>query len=183
VARRDEEEYAVICSHILTRSNNATDNQNKSNGLILFDQNTRLPRCEHDAHPPLGLEDKLEQTFTLQSTRRVCEQLTVTYQRSLDRIEDTEPNRTLRGQRVQVCQEANAQVHLQHRGTRLTYRCFSKDNARVHPGAIIDYKILGPTLKWIADQQKHRDQEQLNDPKISLRKKNRIRQTLASHTR
>ena len=84
-------------------------------------------------------------------------------------------NRKLRGARATVSEHENGEVVLFYNGRRLAYRVHPKDNARIAQGSIVENKRLDAVLKVIAQQ---RDRQRLDNPKITLREKARIRRAV-----
>jgi hypothetical protein len=133
----------------------------------------RPPRNAYDAHRPV--DENVAEIFTLQEERSLSEQLTLSYQRTLYVVEDTQENRRLRGHRVTVHEDAAGRITLRHAGRELVHRAQPKDQARITPGAIVENRRLGAALTWIAEQQHARDAARLANPQITLRAKKRIR--------
>jgi hypothetical protein len=135
----------------------------------------RSPRNAHDAHRPVQQHERPDESFTLQDDRRVSDNLTLNYKRTLYVIEDTEENRRLRRHRVSVHEHADGTITIHHAHRVLDHHAHPKDEARITQGAIVGNKRLADTLEWIAEQQRQRDRDRLVNPKITLREKKRIR--------
>jgi hypothetical protein len=133
----------------------------------------RPPRNAYDAHRPV--HENVAEIFTLQEERSLSENLTLSYQRTLYVVEDTQENRRLRGHRVTVHEDAAGRITLRHAGRELVHRAQPKDQARITPGAIVENRRLGAALTWIAEQQHARDAARLANPQITLRAKKRMR--------
>ena len=72
-----------------------------------------------------------------------------------------------RGKRVCAREEENGTVHIEFDGEPLVARAFPKD-ARLHQGAIVKNKILGDTLRLIQHAQLQRDQNRLENTRMTL---------------
>lgn len=133
----------------------------------------RLPRNAFDAHR--SVQEDLETILTVQESRRLSANLTLTHNRILYVIADTPEHRRLRGHRVMVHESADGTITIRHAGRVLPHRAQPKDTARITQGAIIEHKRLGATLQWIADRQRERDRQDLANRNLTLRQKQRIR--------
>jgi hypothetical protein len=146
--------------------------------VFMADYNARFARPPHvayDAHRPLRPEDALEEVFTLQESRRITRQLTVHYKRDLYVLEDSVPNRRLRGTTAVVSEHADGTVTIRANGTIIPARLFPKDHARLDPGVVVEAKHLDGAFAWIAAHQQQRDAARLANPKLTGREKRRVR--------
>jgi hypothetical protein len=134
----------------------------------------RPPRNSYDAHRPV--HENLDEILTLQDERQVSENLTLTHNRILYVIEDTEENRRLRGYPVTVHEHEDGKIVIRHAGRELPYHAHPKETARITQGAIVENKRLDAALQWIAKQQRQRDLKRLANRKVTLRTKKRIRE-------
>jgi transposase len=137
----------------------------------------RAPRDARDAHRQLLPQDDLRRIFTWQERRRLTDNLTVHYKRVLYVVYDTPAAAEARGKRVDVREDEDGTVHIEYRGTELSARAFAKD-AQVNPGAIVDNKALGHTLRVIQQAQQERDEERLRTKRMTLRDKDKLRKAM-----
>lgn len=75
--------------------------------------------------------------------------------------------------------ERGRSIQIEYLGTELTARAFAKD-AHVNPGAIVENKLLGHTLRVIADAQRERDQSRLDNQRMMLRDQDMLRRAMAA---
>lgn len=127
----------------------------------------------YDAHRPV--HGDLDTIFTWQEQRRLRENLTLSYKRTVYVVEDSVENRALRRHEVTVHEDEHGTGTIRHQGRTLSHRAHRKDEARVTQGAIVENKRLGAALEAIAELQRTRDAERLASRKVSLREKKRIR--------
>jgi hypothetical protein len=137
----------------------------------------RAPRDARDAHRQLLPQDDLRRIFTWQERRRLTDNLTVHYKRVLYVVYDTPAAAEARGKRVDIREDEDGTVHIEYRGKELSARAFAKD-AHVNPGAVVDNKALGHTLRVIQQAQQERDEERLRTKRMTLRDKDKLRKAV-----
>jgi len=139
----------------------------------------RAPRNPHDAHRPVGVHVDLERVFTWQEERRLTGSLTLHYKRVMYVVDpDCEAAKMARGKRVLVREDHAGEVVIEHHGVRLPAHAFPKDAARIRQGAIVDNKLLGPTLELIQTVQRERDKATLQTRRITLREEDLLRKSM-----
>ena len=62
---------------------------------------------------------------------------------------------------------------------QLTAYAFAKD-AHVNPGAIVENKLQGHTLRLMADAQRERDESRLDNQRMTLRAQDKLRRAMAA---
>lgn len=142
----------------------------------------RAPRNPHDAHRPLEVHIDLERVFTWQEERRLTGSLTLHYKRVMYVVDpDCEAAKMARGKRVLVRENQAGEIVIEHRGVRLPAQAFPKDSARIRQGAIVENKLLGPTLELIQTVQRERDKATLQTRRITLREEDMLRKSMGDH--
>jgi transposase len=101
------------------------------------------PRSTHDAHRPLTPKDDLTHIFTWQETRILSKNLTLQFQKIVYQIHTPRPSYAMRHTAVTVCQNAQGQVTILHKGHALEYAIFHK---QAHQAEIVDAKHLDQVL-------------------------------------
>lgn len=147
---------------------------------FLQDYNARFarpPRNPHDAHRPLLPHEQLSRVFTLQESRRLTQNLTLHYKRTLYLVQPSPEADKARGQRVMVSEAEDGSVHIAHEGTELEARAFPKD-ARVNQGAIVSNKYLAGALEDIQQRQIARDEVTLATKRLTLRDEDLLRRRM-----
>lgn len=139
----------------------------------------RPPKNPRDAHRPLLPTDDLRRAFCWQEQRRLTHNLTLHYKRVLYVIDASPAADRARGHRVDVREDADGAVQIEYRGAELTARAFAKDS-HVNPGAIVENKLLGHTLQLIASAQRERDEDRLENRRMTLREAERLRRKMLS---
>lgn len=98
-----------------------------ANAYVLFfiaDYNRRFakpPRNDWDAHRPLREDEHLELIFTHREKRKVSHVPTLQHDKTIDLIGDTQNNRKLIGQDIDVYGYVDGYIELQASGTCLPY--------------------------------------------------------------
>jgi hypothetical protein len=138
----------------------------------------KAPLSGHDAHRPVRDDEDLRLIFTCQEDRKISKELTLHFQRGVYLIESSPATLGLRGHRCCVHEYADGHIELRHEGRNLPFRAFEAQR-RVTQGDIVSNKRLGDVLSKIQAKQRHRDQELLASPRVSLRRKGRIRDARA----
>jgi hypothetical protein len=139
----------------------------------------RAARNPRDAHRPLLPSDDLRRSLTWQEQRRLTNNLTLHYKRVLYVVDPTPAADRARGRRVDIRENEDGSIQIEYLGTELTARAFAKD-AHVNPGAIVENKLLGHTLRIIADAQRERDQSRLDNQRMTLRDQDMLRRAMAA---
>jgi len=137
----------------------------------------RLPRNTRNAHRPLLPHENLNRIFSLQEQRRLSHKLTLHYNRVLYVVESTPAAEDARGKHVDVREDEDGTVHIEYRGIALSARAFPKD-AHIKPGAVAENKHLGHLLSLIGDAQRVRDEERLQNKRLTLREEQQLRRAM-----
>lgn len=136
----------------------------------------RAPREAHDAHRSLRGDEDLDHIFAWQEDRRMSRDLVVHFKRRAYLVTPTPETLPFGGKTVRVHEWEDGRVELHCEGRVLPYSIFDK-NPIVSQGAIVENKRLGAVLAAIQVQQVQRDHARLASRKLSLREKERLRQT------
>jgi hypothetical protein len=141
----------------------------------------RAPRSSHDAHRPLRPQDDLDSIFTWRESRTMSRDLVVHYKRSTYLIRPTDETKgfTVAKRQVDILESANGAVEIQYEGRSLPYSVYDQQ-AIIAQGEIVENKRLGAALAAIRTIQDGRDGARLGSPKVSVRAKERIRETRAA---
>jgi hypothetical protein len=138
----------------------------------------RTPKNPHNAHRPLLPEEDLSRIFTWQEERMLTRNLVVHFKRVSYLVTPSAETIPLGGKRVQIRERENGEVEIWHGNTRLPYSVYDK-NPHVGQGAIVENKRLGAALTFIRALQAERDEKRLASKKLTLREKQRLRETIA----
>jgi hypothetical protein len=133
-------------------------------------------------HRAVGVRVDLDRVFTWQEERRLTGSLTLHYKRVVYVVDpDCEAAKSARGKRVLVREDQAGEVVIEHHGVRLPAHAFPKDAARVRQGAIVDNKLLGPTLELIQAVQRERVKETLQTRRLTLREEDLMRKSMGDN--
>jgi hypothetical protein len=94
-------------------------------------------------------------------------------------VDPSHASEKARGHRVDVREDADGCVHIEYRGVVLPACAFAKD-AHVNPGAVVENKLLGHTLRMIAAAQRERDETRRNNQRMTLRDEDSLRRAVAA---
>jgi hypothetical protein len=158
-----------LTKELRLRGISTSDAANAFAPLFAADYNRRFahdPHSPHDAHRPLRPTDDLEQVLRWKEVRKLTQNLTVHYKRSLYLVEETHEALALRGKLVEVHETQDGVVHIRHEHTELAARAFRKEGG-VTQQDIEDNKYLASTLRQIQIAQLARDEDKL--PTLTLR--------------
>ncbi|WP_409017950.1 ISNCY family transposase [Azospirillum sp. BE72] len=114
------------------------------------------PARPDDLHRPLTIApDRLRQVLCWREQRHVGQQLTLSYERKLIMLEETELTRGLVGQYVDTCAFADGRLEVRWKGVALSYRAFDK-NQRVAQADVVENKRLSAVLAQVKEMQESR---------------------------
>lgn len=114
------------------------------------------PARPDDLHRPLTIApDRLRQVLCWREQRHVGQQLTLSYERKLIMLEETELTRGLVGQYVDTYAFADGRLEVRWKGMALSYRAFDKDQ-RVTQADIVENKRLSAVLAQVKEMQESR---------------------------
>ncbi|QCG94858.1 ISNCY family transposase [Azospirillum sp. TSA2s] len=133
------------------------------------------PARPDDLHRPLNLApDRLRQVLCWREQRHVGQQLTLSYERKLIMLEETELTRGLVGQYVDTYAFADGRLEVRWQGVALSYRAFDKDQ-RVSQADIVENKRLSAVLAQVKEMQESRPPPRVktNSEKTGYRKTGR----------
>jgi hypothetical protein len=107
----------------------------EANGFLpefIADYNRRFavaPRASWDAHRPLQPADDLDRILCLVETRTLSQHLSFSYQRTLYQIKTKRPAYTLRHVKVEVREQADGRLQVEHRGQVLAHEVVTEHSA------------------------------------------------------
>jgi hypothetical protein len=149
--------------------------------LFRADYNRRFgrePLSPHDAHRPLRDDEELDLVFTWQEERKLSRNLTFQYKRVMYLVEPGPETLMLAGERCRVHEHEDGRVEVRHANKPLPCQVFFDKAPRVPQGVIVANKRLGAVLGKIRSDQQERDRQRLASRKLTIRQKNRIRETM-----
>ena len=103
--------------------------------------------------------EELDDIFTWREPRRVTKSLTITYDKCVYLLENTEENRRLIGKYLEFLEYPDGTVAIMHEGRKINYSIFDK-LSQLNQREIVENKRLGSVLAHI--QQQHEELEQQN---------------------
>ena len=116
-----------------------------------------VPARSNDLHRPLNLApDRLTEILCKREQRYVGSQLTFSFERKRNMLEETDVTRGLVGQYVETYAYADGRLDVRWKGHSLPYTVFDKDQ-RVTHAAITENKRLGDILAYIKERQDQQD--------------------------
>jgi transposase len=124
----------------------------------------------HDAHRPVLESDVLPEVLMWREKRKVSKSLTLHYKRVMYLLEDTPEGRAAMGCQVDLVEDHDGNVRVQHKGRVLRCRAFNKEG-HVHQAAIVDNKVLGAALQYAKELQDQRDDTKLKSGHTTKRDK------------
>jgi hypothetical protein len=139
------------------------DQANAFAPIFMVDYNRRFaraPASAHDAHRPLRPTDDLVQVLRWKEQRKLTQNLTVHYRRSLFVVDETPASLALRGKVVDVHETDDGRVIIRHAGIELTANEFRKEGS-VRQQDVEDNKYLAHILKGLQTAQLARDETKL----------------------
>ena len=102
---------------------------------------------------------ELDDIFTWREPRRVTNSLTITYNKYVYLLGNTEENRRLIGKYLEFLEYPDGTVAIEHQGRKINYSIFDK-LSQLNQREIVENKRLGSILAHI--QQQHEELEQQN---------------------
>jgi transposase len=168
-----------LTKELRLRGISTADEANAFAPLFAADYNHRFarePQSPHDAHRPLRPTDELAQVLRWKEVRKLTQNLTVHYKRSLYLVEQTREALALRGKLVEVHETEDGVVRIRHEHTELAATAFRKDGG-VTQQDIEDNKYLASILQQIQTQQLARDEQKL--PTLTLRERRMLNDSIA----
>ena len=120
----------------------------------------RPPASGHDAHRPLRSGDNLREVLRWKEERKLTQNLTVHYRRTLYVVDASAAALALRGRRVEVHDAEDGTVTIRHGAIELAATPFREEGS-VRQQDIADNKYLASTLRTIQQAQLARDEEKL----------------------
>jgi hypothetical protein len=133
------------------------------------------PARPRDLHRPLDpAAGRLRDILCRRELRHVGQQLTLSFERKLIMLEQSEVTVGLAGRYVDLYAFADGRLDVRWQGLSLSYRVFDKDQ-RVSQAAIVENKRLGEVLAFIKSQQDRQRPPRLmtNSERIGYRKTGR----------
>lgn len=120
--------------------------------------------------------EELDDIFTWREPRRVTNSLTITYDKCVYLLENTEENQRLIGKYLEFLEYPDGTVALMHDGRKINYSLFDK-LSQLNQREIVENKRLGAVLNHI--QQQHEELEQQNKRNRSQKMPSRRAQKIA----
>ncbi|MEX5381367.1 ISNCY family transposase, partial [Acinetobacter towneri] len=103
--------------------------------------------------------EELDDVFTWREPRRVTNSLTITYDKCVYLLENTEENKRLIGKYLEFLEYPDGTVAIEHQGRKINYSIFDK-LSQLNQREVVENKRLGAVLNHI--QQQHEELEQQN---------------------
>ena len=119
---------------------------------------------------------ELDDTFTWREPRRVTNSLTITYDKCIYLLENTEENHRLIGKYLEFLEYPDGTVAIMHEGWKINYSIFDR-LSQLNQREIVENKRLGTVLQHI--QQQHEELEQQNKRNRSQKMPSRRAQKIA----
>jgi hypothetical protein len=110
-------------------------------------------------HSVTETAEELDDVFTWREPRRVTNSLTISYDKCVYILENTEENRRLISKYLEFLEYPNGTVAIEHQGRKINYSIFDK-LSQLNQREIVENKRLGSVLAHI--QQQHEELEQQN---------------------
>ncbi|KAG0008613.1 hypothetical protein BGZ81_003984, partial [Podila clonocystis] len=126
---------------------------------FIADFNARFakpPKSSFNAHRPLREDENLDTILTWRQPRRVTRSLTIQYDRVIYLLDDTDANRKLINQYIEVYEYPDGRVELRANGSSLPYRLYDR-LSEINQGAVVDHKRLSHVLQVAQCMQAQRD--------------------------
>ena len=134
-----------------------------------------------DLHRPITeTAEELDDIFTWREPRRVTNSLTITYDKCVYLLENTEENQRLIGKYLEFLEYPDGTVALMHDGRKINYSLFDK-LSQLNQREIVENKRLGAVLNHI--QQQHEELAQQNKRNRSQKMPSRRAQKTAIEQR
>ena len=113
-----------------------------------------------DLHRPIAeTAEELDDVFTWREPRRVTNSLTITYDKCVYILENSEENQRLGGKYLEFLEYPDGTVAIEYQGRKINYSIFDK-LSQLNQREIVENKRLGSVLAHI--QQQHEQLEQQN---------------------
>jgi hypothetical protein len=119
------------------------------------------PKSDHNAHRPLRDDEDLRQILAYRVARRVSNALTVQYDRVMYLLQDTEANRRLIHEYVEVVEHVEGEIEIQADGRVLPYREYDRIT-QIDEGAEVENKRLSAALEVARRVQAQRDDRRVS---------------------
>jgi hypothetical protein len=136
----------------------------------------RVPASSDDAHRPLQKHHDLTRIFTWQEERTMSRNLVVHFKRTSYLVTPGPKTLPLGGERVLIHERVDGSVDIVCEGRSLPYST-PQSHTPLTPGAVVANKNLSAALELSRAMQADRDRERLASRKLTLRKKERLRQS------
>ena len=120
--------------------------------------------------------EELDDIFTWREPRRVTNSLTITYDKCVYLLENTEENQSLMGKYIEFLEYPDGTVAIEYQGRKINYSIFDK-LSQLNQREIVENKRLGSVLAHI--QQQHEQLEHQNKRNRSQKMPSRRAQKIA----
>ena len=124
--------------------------------------------------------EELDDIFTWREPRRVTNSLTITYDKCVYLLENTEENQRLIGKYLEFLEYPDSRVAIEYQGRKINYSIFDR-LSQLNQREIVEHKRLGAVLNHI--QQQHKELEQQNKRNRSQKMPSRRAQKTAIQQR
>jgi hypothetical protein len=119
------------------------------------------PKSDHNAHRPLRDDEDLRQILAYRVARKVSNALTVQYDRVMYLLQDTEANRRLIHEYIEVVEHQDGAIEIQATGRVLPYREYDR-MTQIDQGAEVENKRLSAALEVARLVQAQRDDRRVS---------------------
>ena len=127
----------------------------------------------------LSLEtaEELDDVFTWREPRRVTNSLTITYDKCVYLLENTEENKRLIGKYLEFLEYPDGTVAIEHQGRKINYSIFDK-LSQLNQREVVENKRLGAVLNHIQQQHEELEQQNKRNPVLKKMPSRRAQKTL-----
>ncbi len=148
-----------LVKELRLREINTIDAANAYVPHFIADYNSRFakpPRSNHDMHRPVRTDEDMSLIFAWREPRRVTQNLTIQYDKTLYLLADTPETRRLAGHYIDVYHYPDGHIEPRANGVTLPFTIYDRLSEIDH-GAIVDNKRLGHVLQMAQLVQEKRD--------------------------
>lgn len=110
-------------------------------------------------HRPVESSEDLENIFTWKEPRKVSKSLTITYDKCMYMLENTEQNQSLIGKYIEFLEYPDGTISIEYQCRSINYSIFDK-LSKLNQREVVENKRLGSVLTHI--QQQHEELEKQN---------------------
>ena len=110
-------------------------------------------------HRPVESSEDLDRIFTWKEARKVSKNLTITYDKCMYMLENTEQNQSLISKSIELLEYPDGTITIEYQGRAIHYSIFDK-LSKLNQREVVENKRLGVVLQHI--QQQHEQLEKQN---------------------